>query len=351
MKKKFAIVIIILLVILGAVYGWRRFIAYETAKFLVAFKSPTAYVSATPVKAAVWHTRISAIGSTIANQGVEINAQVPGQVTKIYFKSGEKIQKGEPIIQLDQKVLKAQLANDEATLKYAKVSYFRQKALLAKDAASRSALDKALSAYKQALAGEQETKAQLAKTVIKAPFSGLLGIRKINVGQFLNAGQAIVSLQALSPMYVDFSLPENAIANVKVGYPVDVKTVAYANAIFKGNIIAMNSALASNTRSLEMRAEVKNVDERLIPGMFANLSIILPAAKKVLLIPQIAINYSPVGDFVYLAENGLAKRQYITVGERRGNEIAVLKGLTVNQPVVYAGQLKLENGSKVIVEK
>ena len=152
-------------------------------------------------------------------------------------------------------------------------------------------------------------------------------------------------------MFVDFSLPENVVAKIKKGYLIRVTTVAYPDQVFEGNIIAYSSALVNDTRSLTVRALVGNPLEKLLPGMFANINVVLPASKKVFLIPQIAVNYSPVGDFVYTVKNNLAKRQYITVGERRDDNISVLKGLTVDDNVVYAGQVKLRNNAKVIVEK
>ena len=239
MKKKFVIVIIVLIVILGSVYAWRRFIAYETAKYLKIFESPVSTISVVKVASEEWHGYVSSVGSTVANQGVEINTEVNGQITKIYFKSGEKAEKGQPIIQLNPKILEAQLANDNANLHYSKVSYYRQKTLLAQNATSQSNLDKAFSLYKENMAKIEQSEAELAQTLIRAPFTGLLGIRQVNVGEYLTAGSAIVSLQALQPMFVDFNIPANEAKTIQKRLSSENDN----NRLSKENIYRKNSCL------------------------------------------------------------------------------------------------------------
>lgn len=351
MKKKFVIIIGMLVLIFLGVYGWHRFIAYETAKFMGAFKSPTSSVDVIKVVQSEWHNTIPAVGSTIANQGVDINAEVNGQITKIFFESGDKVEKGQTIIQLNPSILEAQLESAQANLSYAKISYLRQKTLAAQNAGTYSDYDQAKATYDSDLAVVQQIKAQLAQTLIKAPFTGVLGIRQVNLGEYITAGEAIVNLQALQPMYVDFSVSENDIGKIQVGYAVSMMTVAYPDKTFSGKIVANNSTFDASTRSLQLRANIDNPDNILLPGMFANVDVLLPQVVKVLVIPQIAVNYSPVGDYVYVVKNNIATRQYVTIGERREDNIAILKGLSVGDEVVYAGQVKLKNGSKVIVEK
>ena len=186
--------------------------------------------------------------------------------------------------------------------------------------------------------------------MICAPFTGIIGIRLVNVGQYLNPGTAIASLQALQPMYVDFNIPESELNKVRLGYRIEMETVAYPGLTFNGKITAINSTLANNTRSLEVRALVDNHSNKLLPQMFANVQVILPKTITVTVVPQIAINFSPSGDYVYVVNNNIAKRAYIKVGERRADVVAVT-GLSVGDNVVYAGQVKLRNNAKVVVEK
>lgn len=351
MIKKMIIVIVVLVLIFVGVYGWHKFMAYEGAKFMAKFKSPVVAVNVVPVSEAEWHDIVPAVGSTIANEGVDVNAEVGGQITKIFFESGDKVEKGQAILQLNPSVLQAQLASDQANLAYAKVSYLRQKALAAEGSGTYSDYDQATATYNSDLAKVAQTKAQLDQTLIRAPFTGVLGIRQIDLGQYITAGQAIVNLQALQPMFVDFSIPENQVNGIKIAYPVTLTTIAYPGKNFSAKITSTNSSFDQGTRSLGFRATVDNPDDLLLPGMFANVNVILPSANKVMVIPQIAVNYSPSGDYVYVVKNNVAKQQYITLGERREDQVSVLKGLSAGDQVVYAGQVKLRDGSQVNIEK
>ena len=349
-KKKLIIVLLVLIVLLGGVYLWRQFVDRQVAKFMQTLKSPTSTVSTTAALKQTWHEKVSAVGSLTASNGVDVNAEVAGQIAAINFKSGDVVRKGQVLLRLKSDVLNAQLANNKATLAYARVSYQRQRQLVVSDSASRAALDEAKAKYQEAQATLQQTEAQLAQKVICAPFTGIIGIRLVNVGQYLNPGTAIASLQALQPMYVDFNIPESELNKVRLGYRIEMETVAYPGLTFNGKITAINSTLANNTRSLEVRALVDNHSNKLLPQMFANVQVILPKTITVTVVPQIAINFSPSGDYVYVVNNNIAKRAYIKVGERRADVVAVT-GLSVGDNVVYAGQVKLRNNAKVVVEK
>lgn len=350
MKIKLLVVVIVLVVLLGGVYLWKRFIAYETNKFLQKLKSPVSSVSTAFSENKTWQESIAATGSTVANEGVNINAEVAGTITNIYFKSGQVVKKGQVLLQLNPDVLKATLANQKAALHYAKTSFARQRRLMHENAVSKESFDQAQLNYKQAKASVRQTEAMLAQTTVRAPFAGVLGIRAVNVGQYLTLNTSIVTLTALQPMYVDFSLAENQVANIKVGQKVRLSVGAYPNKTFDGKVTAINSTLDSTTRTLQVRAEVNNSQNLLLPNMFANIALLTGKVDKVTVVPQIAINYAPSGDYVYVIKDNIANRQYIHIGERRGAKIAVTKGLKAQEQVVYAGQVKLRNGSKVVVE-
>ena len=351
MIKKFIAVIIVLILILGGVYGWHKFMAYEGAKYMAKFAMPASSVSVVKAAGAQWHTLIPAVGSTVANEGTNVSSEVGGQITRVFFKSGDIVQQGQPIVQLNPDILQAQLTSDQASLNYAKLSYLRQKALVAQGASSAADLDQALATYREDLAAAEQVQAQLAQTFIRAPFSGVLGITQVSLGDYIRPGQAIVSLQALQPMTVNFNVPENQAAAIQVGDEVTLTTVAYPNQVFSGKVVAADSVLDTNTSTLQFRANVDNPKSLLLPGMFATINVVMPKTFSVVVIPQIAVNYSSIGDYVYVVQGDVAHIKYISLGERRDDQIAVT-GLTVGDEVIYAGQIKLhQDGAKVVVEK
>lgn len=349
MWKKFWVVVIILAVIFGLIYGWHRFVNYKIGQYFKTHQSPPVEVNVSKAKAAIWHDQIPVTGTTVANQGVNITPEASGTIVKLFFKSGGFVKAGAPILELNPNILKAQLANDEANLALSKVTYERQQSLYQQNAAAASDLDKAKAKYQEDIATVNQTKAQLAQTLVTAPFSGRLGIRQVDLGQYLNPGDTIVNLQSLDPMFVDFTVPENNMAFLKVGQPVRLQNNAFPNKTFQGKIVAMASALSNDTRNLQVRALVNNHQNQLVSGMFMNGDVILPKVNHVILIPQVSITYSQVGDYVFVIKNDKAIKTYITLGERRNDVVAVTKGLTAGDQVVYAGQLKLRNGIAVKV--
>lgn len=359
MTKRMLLVILILVVVLGGTLGFDFYKSRLMAKFAKNFRPPPQVVSTITVKAETWHPSIEAVGSLKAIQGIDINPEVPGQVMAIHFKSGEKVRKGQSLIQLDDSVDQAQLRNDLASLALAKVDFKRQSELLRTGATSKQALDQARAKLGETEADVAGDRVKIDKKNIKAPFSGVLGIRKVNVGEYVTAGQALVALQQMDPLYVDFNLPEQDLKSVFANQPVEARIGAFPNHIFKGHLKAVNSTVDINTRTFMVRAEIPNENNKLYPGVFANVSVILPAKNKVITIPQTAISYTLYGDSAYVvAPKGkdksgksifYATRQPIKLGERRGDVVAVLSGLQAGEQVINAGQVKLQGNSQVII--
>ncbi|MSP53981.1 MAG: efflux RND transporter periplasmic adaptor subunit, partial [Gammaproteobacteria bacterium] len=248
-------------------------------------------------------------------------------------------------------VLQATVANDAAVLKVATADYQRKAILQKRGAISRADLEAALGTLQQAKAILEQDQAKLAQTAIIAPFSGKLGLRQVSIGQLVQKGNLIVSLQAIDPVLADFSLPEVYLSQVKVGDDVSVTTSSYSGQIFMGKIIALNSALDPATRTLQMRAQLPNKNKLLIPGMFADIQVIVPSTKNVLTVPQMAIQYSPFGNTVFVVQNGKAVQRYVTVGEQRGADMEITRGLSDDETVVSVGGNKLQNGTAVITRE
>ena len=350
-RKKNIIVIVILVVILGGLYVWHQIRNHLTSSALAAINSAPTLVEMAKVKSQVWHPQIQAIGSFVAQQGINLTTQVAGVVQTINFKSGQFINKDTTLLQLDPSVLKATAAKSKATYEGDVLSYNRYKALYAKHAIAKSDLDTQRATMLADKAQMEEDAASLAQTTITAPFAGRLGIRKVSLGQYVSAGDTIVSLQSVDPILVDFSLPEVYLHKVSVGDQVAVTTSAYPGQTFTGKITAMNAKLNSSTRTLDIRAEIPNKDKSLMPGMFANINVIVPTKSNVLTIPQMAVQYSPFGDTVFVVQNGKAAQRYITLGEQRGAEIEVTRGLSANETIVSVGAEKLQNGAAVITKE
>ena len=350
-RKKNVIVIIVLVIILGGLYSWHHIRQHIAAKALTAVSNVPTVVEMTKVKSQVWHPQIQAIGSFVAQQGIKLSTQVDGVVQAINFKSGQFVNQGVKLLQLDPSVLRATAEKSKATYQGDVLTYQRNKILYAKRAIAKSMLDDSRATMLADKGQMDEDAANLAQTVITAPFSGKLGIRKVNIGQYLAAGDVIVSLQSVDPILVDFSLSEVYLHKINVGNQVSATTSAYPGQTFSGKIIAMNAELNSNTRTLDIRAEIPNKDRSLIPGMFANINVIVATKSNVLTVPQMAVQYSPFGDTVFVVQNNKAVQRYVTLGEQRGAEIEVTRGLSAAETIVAVGAEKLQNGTAVTTKE
>jgi membrane fusion protein (multidrug efflux system) len=359
MKKQITWIIGIFIAIFVA-----TFIFYGVKMFMVSwymshYQEPPITVSTIRAELKTWNPFLSTVGSLKASNGVDVNSEVSGQILAIDFQSGEHVKQGDLLIQLNDSVDQQTLLRDEAKLRFDKIDFDRKELLLKENAVARTSVDAARAAYLQSSAAVQSDKVIIAQKKIRAPFSGKIGIRQVNVGQYITTGTGIVTLQALDPMYVDFSLPEQDLPNLKNGQDIHLKVDAFSNKIFQGKIIAINPLIDVNTRSVAVRAIIPNQDETLYPGLFAEVQVILPELKNVITVPQSAVTYSLYGDSIYvLAAKGkdkkgqpefIAEQKYVKVGERRDNDIAVVSGINSGDTVVTSGQIKLHSGAKVLI--
>jgi membrane fusion protein (multidrug efflux system) len=287
-------------------------------------------------------------------------------VQDVLFRSGEKVRQGQPLIQMDSDVEKASLATAEATLSLARVEFERGRSLVNRQNISKSEFDRLSSELQKANASVAQLKATLDKKRILAPFGGTIGIRKVDVGDFLSSGTTIATLQDLDNLYVDFFLPEQAVPKLALEQRVRVSVAAYPGEVFEGTISAINPKVEDTTRNLQVRAVLKNPDNKLLPGMFANLDVLLPGEQPRVVVPETAITFTLYGNSVYIiapkkGEDGqeqkddkgapylVVERRFVETGERRDGQVVVLKGLKAGEQVVTSGQLKLDNGSHVAV--
>ena len=327
--------------------------------YMKNFKQPPTTVSTVKAVLTTWHPFLSAAGTLKASNGVDINSEVSGQIVSIHFQSGSHVSTGDLLVQLNDAVDQQTLLRDQAALRFDKIDYHRKEILLKENAVAQSAVDAAKAAYLQADAAVQSDQVLIAQKKIRAPFSGKIGIRQVNIGQYITSGTSIVTLQEMHPLFVDFSLPEQDLPYLKNNQAVRIKVDAYPSQFFQGDISAINSAVDINTRTIAVRATVPNQNEALFPGLFANVDVILPDQDHVLTVPQSAVTYSLYGDSVYIVvpkgkdKTGqptlIATQKYVAVGDRRGNVVAITKGIKVGDDVVTSGQLKLHPDAQVIV--
>lgn len=321
----------------------------EMGKVFAAAGPPPETVSSGPALAQSWEGRLTAVGSVATEKGVTVSVEVSGKVNAIKFESGAVVKKGQILVELDSSVERAQLASAAARRDAARLSAERSKALVEKNVGPKSEADNDAASLRSAAADVSALAAQIERKTIRAPFDGKLGIRQVNVGQYLNPGTPIVVLQSTDAVYVDFSLPQQDELQLAVGGAVKI----IANGVsYDGALAAIDPTVSATTRSLQLRASVAGADvdrERLRPGMFVEVAVILGQARSVVAVPATAIIHASYGDSIFLLENGTAKQQFVRVGEARGDFVAIVDGVKAGQEVVTEGAFKLRNGSKVVV--
>ena len=325
-----------------------------------AMVPPPTTVTALPVKEETWENTASATGSLVAVQGVMIGAEAPGKITKITFEAGATVKAGDLLVQLDTSVEEAQLAAAAATAALADANQQRARELRDKNTNSASDLDAAEAQAKQAAAQVDNLRAVIAKKTMRAPFAGQLGIRLVNLGQILKEGDPIVSLQALDPIYVNFSVAQQQLAEVTAGAVVRLKTDLANDAKFEGRVNAVNPDVDPVTRTVRVQATLDNHEGKLRPGMFVNVDVVLPTPLKALAIPATAILYAPYGDTVFVVEEQkdektgktaqVLRQQIVRLGEARGDFVAVGDGLKAGEVVVTSGAFKLRKGMPVVID-
>jgi membrane fusion protein, multidrug efflux system len=355
--KKIIIGIAIVLLVIAGLAGTKMLQIKTLLAAAKTFAQPPETVSSAVVREEKWQGTLSAIGSIIAVQGVTITPELAGTVREINFESGAVVAKGDLLVKLDTSSEEAQVRSLEAQVQWAKVSLDRQTSLRTNQLVSQSDYDSAEAAWKQAVANADAVKAIIEKKTLRAPFPGQLGLRQVNLGQYLDAGKPIVSLQSLTPVYTDFSLPQQELGQLKPGMRVRISTDTYADRKFEGTLLAINPDLDATTRSVALRATFDNPDQALRPGMFTKVEVLLPVEKSVLVIPATSVLSAPYGDSVYVIEPGpeipgekaklTVRQQFVRTGEARGDLITIQSGLKPGERVVSAGVFKLRNGMAV----
>lgn len=403
MKKRMTIMIIALFVVFGGIIAFNLFKAFMIKRFFAHYQPPAITVSSATVVKRNWIPHIAAVGSFMAINGVEVNSEASGKVVKIHFDSGQYLGDKSPLIDIDDHVDQATLKFNLADLALKQLSFQRQSDLFKKGAASSSMVDEASASLQQAQASVEKIQAEINKKHIATPFAGQLGIRQVNLGQYITPGQtSIVTLQSLDPLYLQFYLPEQQLRNLYINQPIIFSVEAFPKVFFKGKITALNSKVDTDTHNILVQATLPNCpaaaisnpqDKKLvslekepesgriivscntdlntinkitqftfIPGMFASIAVELPNINDVVVLPSTAISYSLYGDSVFIIEkdkNGekdaegnpvmTVRRVYITTGLQEGNYTVISKGLETGQLVVGTGEMKLKNGTRVVI--
>ncbi len=360
MKKRILLSLLGLLLVIGLLAGIKGLQIFKMMGKKESFTPPPETVTTVQAHPDSWETSLPAVGSLEAVQGVTIAAELPGKVAHIAFTPGTQVQAGSILLQQDTSSEEAQLQAAEAQSVLAKVNFERLRQLIETNAVSQAALDDGEAKHKQAVAQTLEIRAAIAKKTIRAPFSGRLGIRLVNLGQILKEGEPIVSLQAMDPIFVNFMLPQQELSRIQPGFPVRITSDALPGQTVTGKITAINPQADNATRNVRVQATAANKEERLHPGMFATVSVLLPAKNQVLIIPATSVLPAPYGDSVFVVEEktnektgkpGLVVRQqFIRLGEKRGDFVAIASGLEAGATVVSSGVFKLRNGQSVVVD-
>ncbi len=360
MKKRVVFTIVGLFVLIGVLGGIKGLQISRMAADGKQFAPPPETVTAAKVHLESWESLLTSVGSLEAVQGVMVTAELTGKVVHIAFEPGAMVRTGDLLVQQDISSETAQLRASEAAVALAKITLERTRKLLTEKTVSQSQYDSADAQFKQAVAQFDTIRAAIAKKTIRAPFAGRLGIRLINLGQILNEGEAIVSLQSLDPIFINFSLPQQQLVQAQPGLTVQVTTDALPDQTIEGKITAINPAVDTATRNLRVQATVANPQKRLRPGMFVNVAVVLPVQDKVLAIPATAVLYAPYGDSVFVVEEKkreqnsppgkVVRQQFVRLGKKRGDFIAVSSGLNDGETIISTGVFKLRNGQAVVVD-
>lgn len=360
MIKRMIIMLIVVGMVLAGIFGFISFKERMTKEFMLSQGEPQHTVSTTTAEFMDWLPKLKAVGSLQAVQGAEISAEVPGIVANIHFKQGDNVQYGTPLLQLRAGDDIAKLQSLKATAQLARITYLRDQAQFRAKAISKQTLDVDKANLDVALANVNQQQALVDKNLIRAPFTGRLGVRLVDVGQYLEAGASIGTLQALDPIFVDFFLPQQALATLKSGQKVTLETDAYPTQKFTGAITVINPKIDINTRNVLVRATLNNPAHKLLPGMYVTVAVATGQAQRYITLPRTAITFNSFGATVYRIEKSgqdekgkpklIAKQSFVTTGDTRGDQVAVLKGINEGDIVVTSGQIKLHNDAPVAID-
>ena len=359
MNKHMKIMLLVVGLLFGGIFLYKAFSIFMFKRFMAMNQAPMVTVSAIKAEYYTWQPQLKYYSSLRAIQGVNVTAELSGLVQKIYFTPGAEVKQGDLLVQLNIESDVAQLHALQANADLANTTYKRDKAQYAIKAISKATLDADSDNLKSLQAQVAQQSATVDKKIIRAPFSGRLGISLVNPGQYLNAGDAIVTLQALDPIYVDFFVPQRDLVKLSVGQDIKLIIDSYPNVSFTGKISTVNPIIDTSTRNVEIEATVSNAEHKLVPGMFGTVVVNTGSPQRYITLPQAAISYNPYGDIVYLIQNFGAdkngqpilkvKQSFVTTGETRGDQVAILQGLSEGDCVVTSGQVKLKNDTQVTV--
>jgi membrane fusion protein (multidrug efflux system) len=367
---------IVMLTVTAALIGMLGFVKFrqveEAMGQAAAFQPPPEAVTTIVAQQEKWPATLSVIGTVAAVQGVTVSADLPGVVAHIAFESGASVREGDLLVQLDTKQEQAQLAQQQARLagaeaarELARLNFERMQGLVNDGAITRAEYDRAVAEQKQTAAEQTQTEAQIeeiratiARKTIRAPFSGILGLREVNLGQYLSGGDRVVPLQSLDPIYVNFGVPQQDAFQVRVGQAVRITAEDVGGVAFTGRVTAINSIVDEATRNVQIQATLANPTAKLRPGMFVQAEVLLGTSRRNVTLPASAISYAPYGDSVFVVENlkgangqtyrGV-RQQFVKLGAGRGDQIAVLSGIKPEEEIVTSGVFKLRNGAAVLV--
>lgn len=358
MNRRFIFTLISLVVVIGAI----GFVKYRQIQAAIAqgasFQMPPEAVTTIVATEDRWQSSLGAIGTVAAVQGVVVSADLPGVVTTIAFDSGGRVAAGAVLVRLDTRQEEAQLEAAEAQQRLTALSFERTRGLRGKGVTSQAEYDRAEAEAQQAQARVAEIRATIERKTIRAPFAGVLGIRQVNKGQYLNGGDPVVSLQALDAVYVDFSLPQQSIATVHTGAGVEILLEGVSGVVATGKITAIDAHVDPATRNVHMQATFRNPDGRLRPGMFVDARVAVGESTPVLTLPASAISYAPYGNSVFIVEDVKGptgetyrgvRQQFVRLGDARGDQVAILDGIKPGEEVVTSGVFKLRPGAAVQV--
>jgi membrane fusion protein, multidrug efflux system len=360
MTKRMIWMLVVVGVIFGAIFGFQAFKAKMIKQFMASMKMPPVTVTAMTAELQPWQPQLNAVGSLRAVHGVDVTSEIGGLVREVRFKSGDEAKAGQVLVQLNADADIGLLHSLEASAELARIIYERDQEQFKIQAISQATLDADSANLKSKQAQVAEQAAVVEKKTIRAMFDGKLGINAVNPGQYVNPGDKIVTLQSLDPIYVDFFLPQQYLSRIKLGQTVTVTTDAIPGRTFEGRIMAVNPKVDTDTRNVQIEATIVNARHELLPGMYASVTVQAGAVEQYLTLPQTAVTFNPYGESVYIIiEDGgkgpdgkpllTAKQTFVTVGETRGDQVAILKGINPGDTVATSGQLKLKNGSAVII--
>ena len=360
LPRRMTIMLCGVFLLLGLIFGFNQLKTFMIKHFISGMGLPPATVSTMVIATTEWQPKLTSVGNVRAFRGVELSTEVAGLVASVPIKSGQDVKEGELLIKLNDVSDVAQLNSLKALADLAKVINERDRQQLAIQAISKNVFDTSAADAKSKQAQVEQQTALVSKKNLKAPFSGRVGIVSINPGQYVNSGDKLLTLQTLDPIFVDFNLPQNNAEQIQVGQVVEVTTDAFKDASFTGKITAVSPKVDTNTRNIQVEAQLANPDKKILPGMFANVNIKLGDQVKLLTLPQTAVTYNPYGSTVFIAkptgkkdkqgkEALEAQQVFVTTGATRGDQVAILKGVEEGATVVTSGQLKLKNGTPLII--